>query len=122
QKINNGIRENDYAWVVREDRVKKGLLYAGTETGAYLSFDAGSHWQPLQRNLPAVQVRNMLVKGNDLVIATHGRGFWIMDNITALRQMTPEVMSEQAHLFDIAPTYRYLPVQVLAPHRAVRPG
>jgi hypothetical protein len=64
----------------------------------------------------------MLVKGNDLVVATHGRGFWIMDDLTALREITPEIVTAPAHLFDIAPTYRYLPVQVLSPRRPFRPG
>jgi photosystem II stability/assembly factor-like uncharacterized protein len=122
QKITTGIRENDFAWVVREDPVRRGLLYAGTETGAYISFDGGDSWQALQRHLPAVQVRNMLVKGNDLVVGTHGRGFWIMDNLTALRQITPVVTAAPAHLFDIVPVNRYLPIQVLSPRRPVRAG
>ena len=122
QKITNGIRNNDFAWVIREDPVKEGLLYAGTETGAYISFNGGESWQSLQRNLPVVEVRNMLVKGDDLVVGTHGRGFWIMDNVTALRQITPEVIRAPAHLFEISPTYRYLPVEVLSPQRAFHSG
>ena len=89
QKITNGIRENDFAYVIREDPVRPGLLYAGTETGAYVSFDAGASWQSLQRNLPTVAVTFMQVKNNDLVVATHGRSFWILDNLSALRQITP---------------------------------
>ena len=96
QKITNGIRENDFAYVIREDPVRHGLLFAGTETGAYVSFDAGATWQSLQRNLPPVAVAYMQVKNDDLVVATHGRGFWIMDNIAALRQITPEVTSAAA--------------------------
>ena len=122
QKITSGIGEKDFSWVIREDPKRRGLLYAGTETGAYISFDAGAAWQPLQRNLPVVQVRNMQVKGNDLVVATHGRGFWIMDNISVLRQITPEVSKEPAHLFEIAAGYRYLPVQNLSPNRPFRAG
>ena len=122
QKITAGIRENDFARVIREDPVRAGLLYAGTETGVYVSFDAGASWQSLQRNLPAVPVHFMLVKNNDLVLATHGRGFWIMDNVTALRQITPEVTAAPAHLFEIAPTDRYLPIQSLPPMRTFRPG
>ncbi len=122
QKIVNGIRDEDFALVIREDPVRRGLLYAGTETGVYVSFDAGSSWQSLQRNLPAVPVFYMLVKNNDLVLATHGRGFWIMDNVTALRQITREVTEAPANLFDIAPTDRYLPVRVLSPMRPFRPG
>jgi photosystem II stability/assembly factor-like uncharacterized protein len=101
QKITNGIRENDFAYVIREDPVRQGLLYAGTETGAYISFDAGASWQSLQRNLPPVAVAYMQVKHNDLVVATHGRGFWILDNIAALRQITPEVVSAPAYLFEV---------------------
>ncbi len=108
QRITNGIEKNDYSWVVREDPVRQGLLYAGTETGAYISFDDGQSWQSLQRNLPPVIVMNMVVKDDDLVIATHGRGFWIMDNISALRDITPEVATAPVYLFDVAPTIRRL--------------
>ena len=108
RRITDGIRENDYSWVVREDPVRPGLLYAGTETGVYVSFDAGENWQSLQGNLPPVLVMHMAIKGDDIVLATHGRGFWIMDNITALRGMTPEVLETPAHLFDVAPAYRRL--------------
>ena len=108
QRITQGIEANDYSWVVREDTVRKGLLYAGTETGAHVSFDDGENWQSLQRNLPPVIVMNMVVKDDDLVIATHGRGIWIMDNISVLRSITPEIASSSAHLFDIVPTVRRL--------------
>jgi len=108
QRITNGIGKNDYSWVIREDPVRQGLLYAGTETGAHVSFDAGESWQSLQRNLPSVLVMHMVVKDDDLVIATHGRGFWIMDNISALRGITPDVVSAQTHLFEIVPTDRRL--------------
>ncbi len=122
QKITDGIRDEDFAWVIREDPVRPGLLYAGTETGVYVSFDAGASWQSLQRNLPAVAVHYMLVKNDDLVLATHGRGFWIMDNVTALRQITDEVTTTSVHLFDVAPTERYVPVRALHPTRTFRPG
>lgn len=115
QKITNGIRENDFARVIREDPVRPALLYAGTDTGVYVSFDAGGTWQSLQRNLPAVAAQYMQVKNHDLVVATHGRGFWIMDNLTALRQITREVQAAPAHLFDIAPTDRYLPMRGSSP-------
>jgi photosystem II stability/assembly factor-like uncharacterized protein len=108
QRITNGIEENDFSWVVREDPVRKGLLYAGTETGAYISFNDGDSWQSLQRNLPPVIVMNMVVKDDDLVIATHGRGLWIMDNISALRSITTEIALSSAALFEIAPTVRRL--------------
>ena len=106
QKITNGIRQADFTYVIREDPVRKGLLFAGSETGAYVSFDAGASWQSLQRNLPAIAVTNMRVKNNDLVVATHGRGFWIMDNISSLRQVTPAVAAAPAHLFQPAPAIR----------------
>jgi photosystem II stability/assembly factor-like uncharacterized protein len=87
QLIVAGIRNGDFVNAVREDPLKKGLLYAATELGMYVSFDDGEHWQPLQANLPRTSVRDIDVHGNDLVIATHGRGFWIMDDISALRQI-----------------------------------
>jgi photosystem II stability/assembly factor-like uncharacterized protein len=107
-RITDGIRENDFSWVIREDPVRPGLLYAGTETGAYISFDAGDSWQSLQRNLPPAMVMHMLIKDDDIVVATHGRGFWIMDNISSLRAITPEVVSARVHLFDVVPTIRRL--------------
>jgi hypothetical protein len=106
ERITNGIRENDYSWVIREDPVRPDLLYAGTETGAYVSFDAGASWQSLQRNLPPVIVMQMLVKDDDLVVATHGRGFWILDNISSLRAITPEIASAPVHLFEVVPAIR----------------
>ncbi len=108
QQITDGIRENDYTWVVREDPLRPGLLYAGTETGAYVSFDDGEAWQPLKGGLPPVMVMQMQVKDDDLVVATHGRGFWILDNISALRAITPEIAAAQVHLFEVAPAERRL--------------
>ena len=72
---------------VREDPVRRGLLYAGTEKGVYVSFDDGDHWQSLQLNLPVTSVRDIDVHGDDVVIATHGRAFWVLDDVTPLRQM-----------------------------------
>lgn len=90
QKIVTGLPESSIARVVREDPVRKGLLYAGTETGAYISFDGGDHWQPLQLNLPVTSVRDLNVHGNDLVAATYGRGLWILDDLSPLRQIKSE--------------------------------
>jgi len=104
QSIVNGIRDGDFVNVVREDPTRKGLLYAGTELGVYVSFDDGDHWQSLQQNLPRTSVRDIDVKNDDLVIATHGRGFWIMDDISALRQMDGH--SSAARLFKPAIAYR----------------
>jgi len=91
QLINGGIAEQSFARVVREDPNRRGLLYAGTEFGIYVSFDDGDHWQSLQLNLPAASVRDLAIHGNDLVIATHGRSFWILDDITPLRQARVEL-------------------------------
>ncbi|MGB6026613.1 MAG: hypothetical protein WA254_07775 [Candidatus Sulfotelmatobacter sp.] len=84
----DGIPSDSFVNVVREDPGRRALLYSGTERGIYVSFDDGEHWQSLQQNLPMTSVRDITVHGDDLVIATHGRGFWIMDNVTALRQMS----------------------------------
>jgi len=108
EKITDGIHENDFSWVIREDTVRPGLLFAGTETGVYVSFNDGELWQALQGNLPAVMVMHMEVKDDDLVAATHGRGFWILDNISALREVDPEIASASMHLFDPPPAYRHL--------------
>jgi photosystem II stability/assembly factor-like uncharacterized protein len=98
-KIVNGIPENDYVHAVREDPGKPGLLFAGTEHGIYVSFDDGGQWQSIRQNLPDTQVSDLLIEGNDLVIATHGRSFYVMDDITPLRQLTPAMSTEDAHLF-----------------------
>ena len=96
-RIDTGIPRNAFVNVVREDPVSRGLLYAGTERGMYVSFDDGSQWQSLQQNLPMTSVRDLDVHGADLVIATHGRGFWIMDDVSAMRQMG--AMHDEAALF-----------------------
>ena len=102
--------------------MRPGLLYAGTDSGVYVSFDAGANWQSLQRNLPAVSAQYMQVKNDDLVVATHGRGFWIMDNLTALRQITPETLAASAHLFEVPVTERYCRSRRSRHGRPVRPG
>jgi len=84
---------------VREDPVKKGLLYAATERMVCVSFDDGENWQPLRLNMPATSVRDLVVKGDDLVIGTHGRSFWILDDVTPLRHLTAAVVAAPAHLF-----------------------
>ena len=98
-RINNGIPDGAYVRAVREDRVKKGLLFAGTELGVYFSINGGDFWQPLQLNLPVSPVHDLVIKDNDLVAATHGRAFWILDDISPLRQLMDEIKSEPAHLF-----------------------
>jgi len=97
--ITNGIPEGAYVHAVREDPKKRGLLYAGTETGMYVSFDDGGHWQPLQLNLPVTPIHDLVVKEDDLVVATHGRSFWVLDDITPLRQVTPQSAQMDALLY-----------------------
>ncbi|MEO8440235.1 MAG: glycoside hydrolase [Spartobacteria bacterium] len=89
QEIVRGIPADENVNVVREDPQRRGLLFAGTERGVYFSLDDGANWQSLRLNLPATSVRDLIVKDDDLAIGTHGRGFWILDNITALRQLQP---------------------------------
>jgi hypothetical protein len=98
-KIVNGIRADAYVHAVREDPTRRGLLYAATQHGVYISYDDGALWQPLRLNMPDVPVADLIVEGNELVIASHGRGFWVLDNIAPLRQVTPEVLAAAAHLF-----------------------
>ena len=83
-----GIPDGAAINVVREDPKRKGLLFAGSERSVYVSFDDGDHWQSLRLNMPATSVRDLMIKGDDLVAATHGRGFWILDDITPLREMS----------------------------------
>jgi photosystem II stability/assembly factor-like uncharacterized protein len=90
KKIVDGIVSNSFARAIREDPKKRGLLFAGTELGIYVSFDDGDHWRSLQLDLPTTSVRDLRIQGDDLVIATHGRGIWILDDITPLRQMPPQ--------------------------------
>jgi photosystem II stability/assembly factor-like uncharacterized protein len=98
-EITNGIPQNENVNVVREDTGRKGLLFAGTERAVYVSFDDGERWQPLRLNMPATSVRDLVIKDDDLIAATHGRGFWILDNITALRQLDSKLLSSRAFLF-----------------------
>ncbi len=106
QEIVNGLPVDEPVNAVREDPVRKGLLYAGTERAVYVSFDDGEKWQPLRLNMPAISIRDIVIHADDLVAGTHGRGFWILDDLTPLRQMTPEVASASAHLFKPRVTYR----------------
>ncbi|HML17745.1 MAG TPA: hypothetical protein VK419_11995 [Bryobacteraceae bacterium] len=86
----DGIPDNEAVNTVREDPVRKGLLYAGTERAVYVSFNDGDHWQSLRQNMPATSIRDLVIHGDDLVIGTHGRSFWILDDVTPLRQLKPE--------------------------------
>ncbi|MDT7602974.1 MAG: hypothetical protein QOF61_971, partial [Acidobacteriota bacterium] len=98
---------NDPVNVVREDPQRKGLLFAGTERAVYVSFNDGDEWQPLRLNMPASSVRDLVVHDDDVVVGTHGRSFWILDDITPLRQIDAEVAASQTFLFQPETTYRY---------------
>jgi len=105
-KIDRGIDPTHFTRVVRADTVRKGLLYAGTEAGVYVSYDDGANWQSLQLKLPIVPITDLLVHGDDLVAATQGRGFWILDNLSVLRQINDGTAAEPFHLFEPSPTWR----------------
>jgi len=112
--ITNGIPRSSlsYAKVICEDPVRRGLLYLGTENAIYVSFDDGEQWLPLQNDLPHAPVSGIVVQEqfNDLVISTYGRGFYIMDDTTPLRQLTPAVLAADAHFFTLRPAYRFRPI------------
>jgi hypothetical protein len=112
--ITNGIPRSSlsYAKVIYEDPKRRGMLYVGTENAIYVSFDDGALWQPLQNDLPHAPVSGIVVQEHfdDLVIATYGRGFWIMDDVGALRELTPAVLAKNAHLFTVRPAYRFRPI------------
>ena len=105
-QITKGLPEQAYVHAVREDPKRKGLLFAGTEAGVFVSFDDGADWQSLQLNLPVVPVHDLLVKNDDLVVATHGRAFWILDDIAPLRQTRAHLMDEDAFLYPPAQAFR----------------
>lgn len=105
-KITDGIDAGHFTRVVRADPARPGLLYAGTESGMYVSFDDGAHWKPFQLNLPVVPITDLAVRDDDLVVATQGRSFWVLDDLTPLHQITPEVARSDVHLFRPRPTYR----------------
>ena len=105
-KIVSGMRSDDFVRVVREDPNREGLLYAGTEHGVYISFDDGANWRSLSFNLPDVPVTGLEVKERDLVISTHGRSFWVLDDMETLRQLDGELLTQASHLFQPADAYR----------------
>jgi hypothetical protein len=106
-KIVNGIKPNDFVHVVREDPTRKGLLYAGAEHGVYVSYDDGDHWESLNLNLPDIPVWDLIVTDRDVAIATHGRGFYVLDNVQPLRQYTASMASTpDVVLFQPAPAVR----------------
>ncbi len=106
-KIANGIPDGAFTRVIREDQVRRGLLFAGTETGLYVSFDDGASWRLFQRNLPAVPITDLTVKNGDLVVATQGRSFWILDDLTPLRLWEDRLAASDVYLFPPRPTPRF---------------
>jgi photosystem II stability/assembly factor-like uncharacterized protein len=105
-RITTGITPSEFTRVIREDPVRQGLLFAGTERGVWVSFDDGASWQRLQRNLPPVPIHDLVVKNGDVVVASHGRGFWILDDISSLRQLRADVIAKDVHLFQPRDAYR----------------
>ncbi|HXG91511.1 MAG TPA: glycoside hydrolase [Blastocatellia bacterium] len=106
KQITRGIPDGGIVNVVREDPVRKGLLYAGTEQAVYVSFDDGENWQSLRLNMPATSIRDLVIHNDDIVVGTHGRSFWILDDITPLRQINEQVASADAFLFKPQTAYR----------------
>ncbi|MGD0402128.1 MAG: hypothetical protein ABSB66_02945 [Candidatus Acidiferrales bacterium] len=109
ERITKGLPAGVYMQTVKEDSKRKGLLFAGTELGVYVSFNDGDEWQSLQLNLPPVSMRDLAIHDDDLIVATHGRGFWVLDNITALRQITDKVTQSESYLFRPAEAIRMHP-------------
>ena len=106
-KITDGLNPGVHCHAVREDTAKKGLLYLGTERGVMYSPDAGKTWHSLQLNLPTVPVHDLVVKGDDLVVGTHGRSIWILDDLTTVRESTAAVREKPAHLFSVRPAVKW---------------
>jgi len=105
-KLTQGIPDTTFVRAVREDPKKRGLLYAGTEQGVYVSFNDGANWRPLKLNLPTTPIHDLIVKDNDLVVATHGRAFWILDDLTPLRQYSDDIAQKDVFLYTPATGYR----------------
>ncbi|MDA1347604.1 MAG: glycosyl hydrolase [Chloroflexi bacterium] len=114
-QIIGGLPDDTVTRVIREDTARRGLLYVGTETGVIASLDDGETWQPLRAGLPVAPVHDMAVKGDDLVVATHGRSFWILGDLPLIRQLDAAALAAPAHLFGPAQTYRLLPQLGLVP-------
>jgi hypothetical protein len=105
--ITGGLDPGTHCHAIREDGAKKGLLYLGTERGVMYSPDAGKTWKSLQLNLPTVPVHDLVVKGDDLVVGTHGRSIWILDDLTPVRETTDAITRKAAHLFPAKPATRW---------------
>ncbi|MGQ0643502.1 MAG: WD40/YVTN/BNR-like repeat-containing protein [Gemmatimonadaceae bacterium] len=105
-KIVNGIKSDHFTRAIREDHVRRGLLFAATERAMYVSFDDGRSWQSIQRNLPPVPFHDVTIKDNDVIVAAHGRSFWVLDDISPLRQVNSQVAAKDAHLFRPVDAFR----------------
>ena len=105
-RLTKGIADNTFVRAVREDPKKRGLLYAGTETGVYVSFNDGADWRSLKLNLPTTPIHDLVVKNDDLVLATHGHSFWILDDVSPLRQFSDETAKQDVHLYTPATATR----------------
>lgn len=121
-KLTDGIPEGSFVRAVREDPRKHGLLYAATENGVYVSFNDGAHWRPLKLNLPPVPVHDVVIKGDDLVVATHGRAFYILDDLGPLRQFSDDIEKQAVHLYEPDAAYRIQAGQKVEPHTSKRTG
>jgi len=106
--ITNGINKMHFTRVMRADKKRPGLLYAGTEFGMYISYDDGANWKPFQLNLPVVPITDLTIKNNDLVVATQGRAFWVIDDLSVVQQWQPEYLSRSLHVFEVNPSYRMM--------------
>jgi photosystem II stability/assembly factor-like uncharacterized protein len=105
-EITNGIDSKHFTRVIRASGSREGLLFAGTESGLYVSFDDGENWKTFQCNVPIVPVTDLAIKDDDLIVATQGRSFWVLDDLSLLNQLTEEVAKSDLHLFETRPTYR----------------
>ncbi len=104
--ITSGIGNMHFTRAMRADKKQRGLLYAGTEYGMYISYNDGANWKPFQLNLPIVPITDLTIKNNDLIVATQGRAFWVIDDLTIIQQWKPEYLSKALHVFDVNPSYR----------------
>lgn len=108
-EITNGLPKGIYVQTVKEDPQRRGMLFAGTERAVYVSFDDGDHWQSLQLNMPPASVRDLAIHQNDLIVGTHGRGFWVLDNMTPLRQIGGTLANIDVWLFRPAEAVQVIP-------------
>lgn len=104
--ITNGIPSFHFARAIRADRVKQGLLYAGTEYGMYISYDGGNNWKSFQLNLPVTPITDLAIKNNDLIVATQGRSIYILDDLSVIQQKNESILSKNLHVFEVNPAYR----------------